>query len=183
MTFFAQSFSPEIVGSLTSGGIGVIRTDTIYGLVAQANDQRAVEKIYKVKSRSLDKSCIVLIASINQLFDSYDPQVIARLERLWPGKNSIILPSETAPEWLARDNHSVAYRLPNDESLRALIEQTGPLVAPSANPEGLAPALSIEAAKRYFGDTVDFYVDGGEVNDDTPSRLYRMWPERLERLR
>ena len=179
----ATSFDETIVHLLKAGAIGVLRTDTLYGIVAKAADERAVERVYAVKQRTPSKSPIVLIASVEQLFDSYDETVLSRLDELWPGKNSVILPSNAAPSWIVRDNASVAYRIPDDEALQTLLGQTGPLIAPSANPEGEPPALSIEEAKRYFGNDVDFYVDGGVIRDDTPSKLYRLREHDLERLR
>ncbi|MDP3729453.1 MAG: Sua5/YciO/YrdC/YwlC family protein, partial [bacterium] len=44
-----------------------------------------------------------------------------------------------------------------------LLKKTGPLVAPSANPQGLTPALTIAQAKKYFGNHVDFYVNAGTL--------------------
>lgn len=159
---------------LLAGGIGVIKTDTIYGIVACANNEASVERVYEVKKRTPTKSPIVLVGSVEQLFDTYDKTVHGFLEKYWPGPYSIILPSATAPIWLTRGNASVAYRLPDNESLRQLIEATGPLIAPSANPETLQPAATIRQAQEYFGKSVDFYVDSGEVAIDTPpSRLLR----------
>lgn len=169
---------------LKTGQIGVIRTDTLYGVVAAAHDVAAVERVYQVKGRTPSKSPIVLIASTAQLIDQYKPDVIAYIGDLWPGKNSIILPSPHGPEWLTRGNASIAYRVPADETLRMFLEKTGPLIAPSANPEGSPPACTIAEAWSYFGAMVDFYVDGGEVTNDTPSTLYRLHANgELERLR
>ena len=50
-----------------------------------------------------------------------------------------------------------------DEFLKKVVQAVGPVIAPSANPEGLEPARNIKEAKAYFGDTVDAYIDGGEV--------------------
>lgn len=169
---------------LRAGHIGVLRTDTLYGVVAPAYDAVAVERVYQAKGRTPSKSPIVLIAAIDQLIDEYDETTLAHIGELWPGKNSVILPSAHGPEWLTRGNASIAYRLPADDRLRALLEKTGPLIAPSANPEGEPPAKTIQEAYDYFGDVVDFYVDGGEVADDTPSKLWRLQPSgELERLR
>lgn len=183
MTVKSTTFTDEIVSLLRGGGIGVLRTDTIYGVVARADDAQAVERVYEVKTRTPSKSPIVLIGDVRQVFDELDQATIDRLMLLWPGKNSVILPSVKAPEWLTRGNASVAYRLPDDKALAELIAKTGPLIAPSANPEGLTPATTIEAAESYFGDAVDFYVDGGEVTDNTPSKLYRLNGTDMERLR
>lgn len=175
---------PEIVRILSAGGIGVIRTDTLYGLVGRADDKAAVQRIYDLKHRDEAKSPIVLIGVASQLYDEPNEQAQHIIANSWPGKVSIILPSVSAPEWIRRDNASVAYRLPDDVALRQLLRATGPLVAPSANPEGQAPAMNVDQAAAYFGSEVDFYVDGGTVVDDTPSRLLKVNADgQTERLR
>lgn len=169
---------------LKAGQIGVLRTDTLYGVVASARNSEAVERVYQVKGRTPSKSPIVLIAAIEQLIDKYDSETLAHIGGLWPGKNSVILPSAHGPRWLTRGNASIAYRLPADERLRELLQKTGPLIAPSANPEGEPPAGTVQEAIDYFGDSVDFYVDGGEVVSGAPSKLWRLTPNgELERLR
>ena len=178
----ASSLTDEIAAILKSGGIGVLRTDTLYGVVASAGNEQAVERVYKVKTRKPSKSPIVLIASMEDMFAQYDETTYKRLKELWPGKNSIILPS-SRPAWITRGNESIAYRVPDDENLRAFLQKTGPLIAPSANPEGQPPAMTISQAEAYFGDNIDFYVDRGDVVEAAPSRLYRMTANDLERLR
>lgn len=170
---------------LVNGGVGIIRTDTLYGVVARADNEAAVERIFQVKGRTPTKSPIVLIASNDQLFDSYDTSVYDYLQKQWPGPRSIILPSTKAPAWLQRGNNSVAYRLPDYPGLCQLIATTGPLIAPSANPEGDPPAMTIDEAVAYFGDNVDFYVDSGTVKNTNPSELWQYTPEAgtSERLR
>ena len=157
-----------------AGGIGVLRTDTLYGVVAKASDEIAVKRVYDLKERAEHKSPIVLISSQTQIVDTVSPTLKTKLNEAWPGPVSVIIPSSQAPLWIRRGNESVAYRLPNNEGLRQLIEQTGPLIAPSANPEGLAPAMNIEEAESYFGDNVDFYVDGGIVTEALPSQLLKI---------
>ena len=169
---------------LNAGQIGVLKTDTLYGVVAQARDAAAVERVYQAKGRTPSKPPIVLIANVQQLIDEYDSETLMHIGDLWPGKNSMILPSAHGPEWLTRGSASIAYRLPADDQLRELLEKTGPLIAPSANPEGEPPAKNIQEAMEYFGDTVNFYVDGGEVTSETPSKLWQLQPNGgLERLR
>jgi len=184
MKVFSSINDPQVIRILKSGGIGVIRTDTLYGLVGRADDQVAVQRIYDLKHRDEAKSPIVLIGMPGQVYD--EPPELAKpiITASWPGKISIILPSENAPEWIRRANGSVAYRLPDDQQLRRLLRNRGPTVAPSANPEGEEPAIDIHQAAAYFGNGVDFYVDGGTVTDRTPSQLIRVAPDgRTERLR
>jgi len=174
MTVFTSVNDPEIARILMAGGVGVLRTDTLYGLVARADDEVAVGRIYELKGRDDDKSPIVLIDGYDQLYDQPFDETNMFLESVWPGPVSVILPSSDAPEWIRRSNDSVAYRMPDDDALRHLVRTTGPLIAPSANPQGAAPALDSTEASTYFGDGVDFYVDAGRVNDATPSQLVKI---------
>ncbi len=160
--------------SIESGGIGVIPTDTIYGLVGSALKPETIERIYRVRERSTGKPFIVLIGEIRDLVQfGIRPDTVLRefLEKNWPGPVSIILPV-VGDEWryVHRGKESIAFRLPDTEALQELLSKTGPLVAPSANPEGRPPARTIAEAKAYFGDRVDFYVDGGTINAK-PSKL------------
>lgn len=178
-----DTFSDDLVATLQAGGVAVIRTDTLYGIVARADDEQAVTRVYDIKHRDQTKSPIVLIADQSQLYDAPADGIVPTLELMWPGPYSIILPGEHAPHWISRDNGSVAYRIPARDDLRYLLRQTGPLIAPSANPEGQPPAATIQQAIDYFGDVVDLYVDGGEVTDTRPSTLLRFDGNRFAKLR
>lgn len=174
MIVFPDYLSPKLVQMIGGGAVGVLLTDTLYGLVAKADDKVAVERVYKIKARTASKSPIVLISNVSQLYDPLPDDVDQTIDGKWPGKNSIILPAPSAPDWIIRGNHGVAYRMPDTTMLRKLLDQTGALIAPSANPEGKTPARSIGEAQGYFGDTVDFYVDGGVAFNDQPSQLFSL---------
>ena len=179
-------YSENCKDILVSGGVGIMPTDTVYGVVGSAMNKDTVEKIYKIRHRDRKKPMIVLISSSAdfRLFGirlrDVDDEI---LNKLWPGKVSVILPCIN-PEfgYLHCGTESLAFRVPDDEGLRELLDYTGPLVAPSANPEGQETATTIEEAKDYFGADVDFYEDGGEL-DETPSTLVRLDDGELSVLR
>lgn len=184
MNIVSNTDISAIATLLLAGKIGVVRTDTIYGVVCVAINKDAVERIFRAKGRDDHKSPIVLVANQQQLFDIPDDTLRQFLANVWPDKTSVILPGINAPEWITRGNNSVAYRNPNDAWLTGLLARTGPLIAPSANLQGLPVARNIDEAIGYFGDTVDFYVDGGLISDNTPSRLLRIGMDgTVERLR
>lgn len=184
MRVFTDKHDHHVTTILESGGVGILRTDTLYGILARADNEEAVERVYALKDRNAAKSPIVLISDPEQLYDKPDSAVMQLISKKWPGKVSIIMPAPTAPKWLSRGNGSVAYRLPDNESLRTLLGKTGPLIAPSANPEGAPPAMTITEAQEYFGEGVDFYIDEGRVTDESPSQLLRLNDSgELERLR
>lgn len=159
----------------------MLATDTLYGLVARALDKKAVTRIYKLKQRQPQKPFIILIANTGDLAQ-FGIEPLAGLEKYWPGPTSIILPcTDTGLAYLHRGTKSLAFRLPAKPSLRRLIKATGPLVAPSANPEGLPPARTITEAKAYFADSVDFYQPGRTTAK--PSKLIRINNSKIEILR
>ena len=162
--------SQEVVSVVLSGGVVVARTDTIYGLLARAQNEVAVAKVFDIKKRQQEKTAIVLISSTDQLFDALDQD----FSHFWPGPNSLVLPAPSAPDWIRRSDDTVAYRMPNLPALQSLIQKTGPLIAPSANPEGLLPATTIIEAENYFGSAVDMYIDGGTVTNNVPSKIWRL---------
>lgn len=150
--------------------IGVVLTDTIYGIVGLALDKEIVERIYKIKGRDLKKPMVVLISSISDLSNVFGikPQV-SILKEFWPGNVSVILPCEKFPH-IHRGLNTIAFRVPNKKELIEILKETGPLIATSANKEGEKPASTIEEAKEYFKEEIDFYIDGG-VSKKEPSIL------------
>jgi L-threonylcarbamoyladenylate synthase len=161
---------------LREGAVGVMPTDTIYGLVGSVHSKEAIERIYALKKRDKTKPLVLLISSVNDLthFGIQPPLHLRKvIGEVWPGKTSIIFPvCGNKFSYLHRGTESLALRLPNIESVLSLLRKTGPIVATSANLEGLPHAKTIEEARAYFGTDVDFYVDGG-VMEGEPSTIVK----------
>lgn len=167
--------------------VGIIPTDTIYGLVGPALSKKAVQRISRLKKRSKNKSFIILISSFKDL-EKFSIKPSSRekriLKALWPGKISVVLsdhPMKNKFKYLESGAESLAFRLPRKSSLIRFLKKSGPLVAPSANPEGEKPAETVEEAKKYF-DGLDFYIDGGRPASK-PSTLVALKNGRLSILR
>ncbi len=185
----------ENIEILKKGGVGVIPTDTLYGLVGRADLVETVAKISKIKNRSDGKGFIVLISDLADLdrfgIEVTEPAKIF-LKKFWPGKVSIIFPSSDSKFNHLKKDGTIAFRFPDKKDLVELLKQTGPLVAPSANPEGQPPAKNITEAQKYFalpsealaklGNLVDFYEDGGELNSK-PSTLVKIDGDEIKVLR
>ena len=95
-----------------------------------------------------------------------------------------MLPHEGNPkfDYIYGDSQYLSFRVPAFEDLKNLLNRVGPLVAPSANLQGLAPAISIDEAQAYFGDKVDFYLDSGKL-DNLPSTVAILQGESFELVR
>jgi L-threonylcarbamoyladenylate synthase len=175
---------------LGEGAIGVIPTDTLYGICTSAFNKKSVEKIYKLRKRNPEKPFIILISGLDEL-KKFGVKLNSRqreiLEKIWPGKISVILSpqinaktSRFALEYLHRGTGSLAFRLPKQKLILDILKISGPLVAPSANWEGYNPAKNIGEAKKYFGKKV-FYLDRGELVSK-PSTLIEL-REKIKILR
>lgn len=171
----------EVGDDIKKGRIGVIPTDTIYGIVCSAMNKKSVEKLYKIRKRNSKKPMIILISSIKNL-DLFNVKIDKKIiDKYWPGKVSIIAPVKKL-EYLHRGKNSLAFRLPDNKELIKLLKISGPIVAPSANTEGNKPAQTIEKAKEYFQDKIDFYVDCGRLKSK-PSKIISLINDNIEIIR
>jgi len=176
----------KIVKLLREGKIGILPTDTIYGIHASVFIPEAIEKIYKIKKRDSHKPFVILISSPLDLAIfkiGTSPKIKKFLDKVWPGKISVILPAkENLFKYLHKGTKSLAIRIPDKPDLRKLLEKTGPLISTSANPEGKKPATTVEEAENYFGNNVDFYVNEGFLNGE-PSTVVKVVGDKIRLIR
>ena len=151
-TQFMNWNDENLIKILKEGGVAVMPTDTIYGVVGSDLNKNTVDIIFKIRNRNPEKPCINLIGSIDQL-QKFNISISEGQKKQ--------IQNFTEPTSFILDTTS--FRLPDNENLRNLLLQTGPLIAPSANTEGMPPAQNIFEAKKYFGRNVDIYIDGGEI--------------------
>jgi L-threonylcarbamoyladenylate synthase len=164
VSYNTNNIDDKVAELLKSGGVGLLPTDTIYGLSALALNKKAVEKVHQLKLRDNNKPLVVLIANLEQLAElGLSDKNIGLIKPYWPGPLSVEFDASSAPKWLNRGMNYFAIRLPDHAQLRDLIAETGPLVSTSANLQGQEPAKNVEEAKSYFGEKLDFYVDFGNL--------------------
>lgn len=185
MTFRSLRAS-RIVVLLTAGAIGVIPTDTIYGISCSALNRKAVERVYAIRGRERSKPFIILISSRDDpaLF-GIRPSSETRdiLLSLWPAPVSVVLSCPGKKfSYLHRGTKTLAFRVPDNAPLRALLKKTGPLITTSANPARMKPAMMIAQAKKYFHGKLDFYVDVGKKSG-APSNIIRIDGDSITLLR
>ncbi|HSX45528.1 MAG TPA: L-threonylcarbamoyladenylate synthase [Candidatus Saccharimonadia bacterium] len=167
------------------GAVGVLPTDTLYGLVARAADKEAVARLYELKKRE-GKPGTLIAANLEQLEElGLKHRYLKAVESYWPGKVSVVIPAASDPalKYLHQGKMSLAVRIPDDIGLHDLLEQTGALLTSSANLPGEPPANTVAEAKKYFGDDVDFYIDGGDYSRAEPSTVIRIIDDAVEVLR
>lgn len=166
------------------GAVGVIPTDTVYGVAARAADEEAAARLYRLKRRD-NKPGTLIAADIGQLEKlGLKHRYLKAVEQFWPGAVSVVIPaSDPALQYLHRGRMSLAVRVPAGKKLQSLLKKTGPLLTSSANQPGEPPANTVAEARKYFGDQVDFYIDGGDLSGRQPSTIIRILDDAVEVLR
>ncbi len=160
MTNYVHSMDETLLEELQHGAIGVLPTDTVYGLVCVASNQEAVKRLYETKNRER-KPGTLIAANVEQLITlGLKKKYLRAVEQFWPGPVTVIVPTDnTALTYLDQGVGSLAVRVVDDPRIIELLEQTGPLLTSSANKPGEPPATTIAQAKNYFGDTIDDAVE------------------------
>jgi L-threonylcarbamoyladenylate synthase len=151
---------------LKSGGIVAYPTDTVYGLGGDVFNVRAVERIYRVKRRSLDMPLPVLLADAAGLANiAADVPEIAwcLIKRFWPGGLTLVLhKKESLPDIITAGSDKVAVRVPDHAVPLSLIRRLGsPIIGTSANISGGPNPLTAAEVEQQLGGKVDMIIDAG----------------------
>ena len=164
---FLSLADPGLAAMILQGGVGVIPTDTVYGLVAKATHKAAVDRLY----RHLQPGTIIGADSEDLCELGFDRKELDGAKKYWPNSVSVVLSATNIEPYLKKRRTALPVRIPSYPPLAALLETTGPLMTTSANAPGQPTATTIAAAMHYFGDDVDFYVDAGDLGDRPPSTI------------
>jgi len=141
-----------------------IPTETVYGLAASLSSQSAIQSIFSLKNRPSQNPLIVHVADQKQaesLIGSMPPSFDLLTKSYWPGSLTLVVPaSDHVPSIVRAGLPTVGLRVPNHPLSRALLQETGPLVAPSANLSGRPSSTCPEHVVQDFGDQLPI-LDGG----------------------
>lgn len=149
---------------LREGGLVAFPTETVYGLGANALDEKAVLKIFKAKGRPSDNPLIVHIASqkeLSSIVASVPLKAKKLMKKFWPGPLSIILKKkDSVPDIVSAKLDTIAVRMPaNKVALALLREAKVPVAAPSANLSGKPSSTTGKDVIEDFMGKVDVIID------------------------
>jgi L-threonylcarbamoyladenylate synthase len=167
----------EIYENLLKGKLVILPTDTIYGIHCLASREDLVEKVREIKQKEQNMPMITLVSKKSDLSDfgiEIGETELAAIGKYWPGPNTLIFNT--------KEGTTRSFRLPKNDFLISIIDKTGPLISTSANLHGQPHSRNIKTALEYFGDKVDVYVDGGELNN-TPSSIYKLEGGEIVKIR
>jgi len=182
MRVFNSVNDTEVVNLIKGGAVGFMQTDTVYGLVCSAKDPQAVKRLYILKDR-VHKPGTIIAANIDQLISlGIKRRYLSAVQQFWPNPISIEIPHAIA--YLNQDTGRQALRvIKGNRDLLKLLDKVGPLLTSSANQPGEPPANNLYEGQEYFNESIDFYVDSGDLSNQKPSTLIRIIDDSVEILR
>ncbi len=151
---------------LDQGGLVVLPTDTVYGLVCDPDQPEAVERIYRVKGRARDLPLILLLHDMAQVAAYVEamPELAVRaMQEFWPGSLTVVVRDRSeATSAVRAKKDSVGLRLPAHMVPRLVAECFGgALASTSANRSEQPAAVTAEQALEYLEGQVQLILDGG----------------------
>ena len=176
------------VAMLRDGELVAFPTETVYGLGADARDERAVASIYAAKWRPAHNPLIVHVASVEAAGDLIDlPETGMKAARaFWPGPLTIVAPvreaAQIAPACRA-GAATLAVRVPAHPLAKALLAKfDGPIAAPSANRSGQVSPTNADHVMDELSGRIDGVIDGGPCEVGLESTILGFDPDGTPRL-
>jgi L-threonylcarbamoyladenylate synthase len=184
-----DAFIEEGGALLRAGRLVAFPTETVYGLGADATNDRAVAAIFEAKGRPSFNPLIVHVAAPaeTEALVQVDERARAVMARFWPGPLTLVLPrqKDSPVSLLASAGlDTIAVRLPDHPVAHALIKAAGrPLAAPSANRSGAVSPTLAEHVAESLGARVGLILDGGPCRVGVESTVLDLSGERPALLR
>ncbi|MFD1294304.1 L-threonylcarbamoyladenylate synthase [Lutibacter holmesii] len=179
----------KVIKVLKKGGLIIYPTDTVYGLGCDITNNKALEKIAKIKGVKLQKAKFSFICSdLSNLSDyvkQIDTATFKILKRALPGPYTFILPGNNNLPKVFKNKSTVGIRVPNNNIIRELVKHLGnPIVSTSIHDEDdiIEYTTDPELIYEKWQDIVDVVIDGG-YGDNVPSTVIDLSEGEIEVIR
>lgn len=171
-----QKVVNKIEKFLKEGKVIICPTDTVYGLIADATNKKAVGRIFKIKKRPKNKPVPIFIKDISaakKLAEINEKQE-AFLKLVWPGKITVVL-NRKKSRLYGVDKKTIALRIPKYGLLLSLAKQLNcPLTGTSANISNRPASTKIKEVIKQFKNQKqkpDLAIDAGNLKSSKPSKV------------
>jgi L-threonylcarbamoyladenylate synthase len=178
----------EAVRVLCEGGVVAFPTETFYGLGADARNETAVEKIFRIKGRNFRNPLSVIVANdrdVIPLVEEIPAAAKILMQTFWPGPLTLVFrASSSVLPRLTANTGKIGIRVSSHPLARLLAGGLGgPLTATSANLSGGPECFSADAVIRALGELPGSVIDGGETPGGAGSTILdvTIFPPRILR--
>lgn len=175
----------KIYEVLSSYGIVISPTDTVYGIMGDALNEEVIKKIYRIKRRPFSKPLILLMSDLKMILeytDNLSDNEIRLLKNVL-GVTVILKKNDKISNLITADSEYVGIRIPDNKDLINIIKKFNkPVVSTSANISDEAVITDVSQLDNDLIKEVDYIYDGGEIYSE-PSTIVKFDNDKLVILR
>jgi L-threonylcarbamoyladenylate synthase len=185
----SKEITERAVEFLKNGGVLIFPTDTIYGLICDAGNLKALEKIFKIKKRSKIKPFLLFVRDIKMAkrLAIVNKKQEDFFKKNWPGKVSVILKVKKPLSRLISKNRTVGLRIPKYKLLNLVLEKFGkPLAQTSVNISGRPIMAKTKEFIEQFSrrkNQPDLIIDAGNLKKSKASKVVDLTKNKAKVLR
>jgi len=178
-----------VLNNLREGKIIICPTDTVYGLLCDAANEKAVGKIFEIKKRDKSKPLAVFVKDIKmaERFASINESQKKFLKKNWPGAVTVILKAKKGLAKLTYKNNKIGLRVPDYGFLGLVLRDFGkPIAQTSANISGKPAVVKIKEVFDQFKSIdvkPDLMIDEGDLPKNKPSKVMDLTEGKIKTLR
>ncbi len=175
--------------SIEEGKVLVCPTDTVYGMICDATNRKAVERLFKIKKRKPAKPVPIFVKDIKtaKKLAYIDENQEKFLRKVWPGKITAVLNRKKEHKVYGLDKNTIGLRIPNYGLITELLKKTNkPLTGTSANISGKPASTKIKEIIKQFENQKfqpDLIIDAGNLPKSKPSKVVDITGEKTKILR
>jgi len=174
--------------TIKRGGIVAFGTETVYALGADASNEKAVKRIYKIKRRDPKDPLSIFVKDaqgISEYVEKSRPVTEFLMKEFWPGPLTLVFHSSYQPfGHLMGGTNKLGIRVSSYNLVSVLLERCGvPLTATSANVSGRRSCSTAAAVRYYFNNRIELILDSGRSNSPFPSSVVDLTAEDILLLR
>ena len=177
----------ESLRILQNGGVIISPTDTIYGIICDANNAQAIEKIYQIKERSYDKPLTIFSNSCQNIQKITNLNEIEQkiIDNFMPGALSLVAngkENDFVKKDINKNDQTISVRIPNNQFLLKLMAYVPFLASTSANISGQDSLINTKEIQNQFKEQVDLVINCGTI-DNKASTIVRIINNNVKILR
>lgn len=155
----------NVIEVIKQGGVVIMPTDTIYGIVGDATNELVIKKVFDLKKRERSKAMLILVSDVdmlNEYVECIGDDAKKLINSFWPGPLTIIFKKRNVSDLLTGGIDTVGIRCPKDDRLLNIIKSLGkPILSTSVNVSGTLQATSIDLVDESILSNVDLIIDDG----------------------
>ncbi len=175
---------------IKEGGVVVYPTDTVYGLGADATNEKAVSKLRMIKSRPSAKPILVIVSDVEMLkeYAVVTPLAKRLAEEFLPGPLTLVLECKNSVlKNIQNNDGSAGFRIPDNSFCLELVKSfKKPITSTSVNISGMNQARKLSCMLTQLGDSssdIDLIIDTGNIDRSKPSTIVDVSDNDLKILR